>query len=75
MTEIPDMCQSLMVSVLTDHQGESAPSESLVASEYLERYLPNEGDSEFFFSDSGECWIQITNVDGRIRLEIGEPAA
>lgn len=50
--------------------------EGMRASQYLERYLPNNGDSKFFgYNKETEEWVQITNKNGRLWIEIGEAAA
>ena len=68
-----------MQGYITDEQDDNHKrvfSEGLTASQYLERYLPNDGDRAFFgYNEETEEWVQVFNRNGRLWIEIGEAAA
>lgn len=50
--------------------------EGMTATEYLQAYLPNDGDRKFFgYNEETDEWVQIVNKNGRMWIEIGEAAA
>ena len=72
------MSFSLMNGYISDEMDSkhsSVFSESVAASRYLDNFLPNHGDSELFYSETDYTWIQLVNHNGRLWIEVGEPAA
>lgn len=45
------------------------------ATEWLNEYLPRDGDRMFFDRRDGYQWIQLVNKNGRLWIEVGEAAA
>lgn len=70
------MSASTMSGFISNEQDEKLLKvfpESMNALQFVAKYMPLNGEKLFLYCN--DCWIELTNINGRLHLEMGEGAA